>query len=129
MNNKYFSQTAGVQFNLLTKNGWFLQNDLTHQLYNGLSQGFNQDYFLCNLSAGKKFFKKQQGELKLSVFDLLKQNRSIVRNVTERCIEDVQNQVLRQYFMAIFSYNLRNFDAGITRSTGPGFGQGVKRYP
>jgi hypothetical protein len=124
LNNEYFSQTAGVQFNLLSKKGWFLQNDLTNQLYNGLSQGFNQNYFLWNMSTGKKFFKKQQGELKLSVFDLLKQNRSIVRNVTETYIEDVQNQVLRQYFMMTFTYNLRTFGNVPARNPGPGFWPG-----
>ncbi len=124
LNNHYFSQSAGVQFNLLAKNGWFLQNDLTNQLYNGLSAGFNQNYFLWNMAAGKKIFKKQQGELKLSVFDLLKQNRSIVRNVTETYIEDVQNQVLRQYFMLTFTYNLRNFGTAASRGPGSGFGPG-----
>ena len=53
--------------------------------------------------------------MKLSVFDLLKQNRSITRNVTETYIEDVQNQVLRQYFMLTFTYNLRNFGAAPAR--------------
>jgi hypothetical protein len=109
LNNHYFSHTAGLQFNLLSKKGWFLQNDLTNQLYTGLSQGYNQSYFLWNMGAGKKIFKKQQGEIKLSVFDLLKQNRSIIRTVTETYIEDAQSMVLRQYFMLTFSYNLRNF--------------------
>jgi hypothetical protein len=60
---------------------------------------------------GKKFLANQKGELKLSVFDLLKQNQSISRNVTETYIEDIQNQVLQQYFMLTFTYNLRNFGA------------------
>src|SRR5205085_8195284 len=95
------------------------QNDLNNQLYSGLTEGYNQNYFLWNMSAGKKFLKNQKGELKLSVFDLLKQNRSITRNVTETYIEDVQNQVLQQYFMLTFTYNLRNFGAGIMNSNRP----------
>jgi hypothetical protein len=113
LNSNYFNQTAGVQFILLSKSGWFFQNDLNNVLYSGLSAGYNQNYFLWNVSAGKKIFKNQKGELKLSVFDLLKQNRSITRNVTETYLEDVQNQVLRQYFMFTFTYNLRNFGKGI----------------
>lgn len=128
LNNHYFSQTAGIQANLLTKSGWFLQNDLSNQLYTGLSAGFNQNYFLWNVGTGKKFGKKQQAEVKLSVFDLLRQNRSIVRNVTETYIEDVRNQVLRQYFMLTFTYNLRSFaSAGGTRGPAgdrPAFPQG-----
>ena len=109
LNTHYFSQSASVQIILLSKSGWFFQNDLTNQLYSGLTAGYNQNYFLWNISAGKKFLKNQKGELKLSVFDLLKQNRSITRNVTETYVEDVQNQVLKQYFMLTFTYNLRNF--------------------
>lgn len=38
----------------------------------------------------------------------LKQNRSITRNVTEIYIQDISNEVLTQYFMLIFTCNLRN---------------------
>ncbi|HEU4471262.1 MAG TPA: outer membrane beta-barrel protein [Flavisolibacter sp.] len=116
LNNNYFQHVAGVQLNLLSKKGWFFQNDLNNQFYNGLSEGFNQNYFLWNMSAGKKLLKDQKGELRLSVFDLLKQNRSITRNITETYIEDVQNQVLQQYFMLTFTYNLRNFGTAAARA-------------
>jgi vacuolar-type H+-ATPase subunit D/Vma8 len=68
------------------------------------------------MSAGKKILKDQKGELKLSVFDLLKQNRSITREVTSEYIQDVQNQVLQQYFMLTFTYNLRNFGTAAARA-------------
>jgi len=109
LNNDYFTQQAGVQFNLLSKSGWVLQHDLSNQSYKGLTDGFNQSFWLWNLGAGKKFLKDKKGELRLSVFDLLKQNRSITRTVTETYLEDVQTQVLQRYFMLTFSYRLRNF--------------------
>jgi hypothetical protein len=115
-NDHYFQHVAGVQLNLLSKSGWFFQNDLNNQYYSGLSAGFNQDYWLWNMSAGKKILKDQKGELKLSVFDLLKQNRSITREVTSEYIQDVQNQVLQQYFMLTFTYNLRNFGTAAARA-------------
>lgn len=117
LNTKYYSHLASAQFNLLSKTGWFFQNDLNNQLYSGLSAGYNQSYFLWNMSVGKKFLANQKGELKLSVFDLLKQNQSISRNVTETYIEDIQNQVLQQYFMLTFTYNLRNFGAAAATPT------------
>jgi hypothetical protein len=116
VNDDYFNHVAGVQLNLLSKKGWFFQSDLNNQLYTGLTQGYNQSYFIWNMSAGKKILKGQKGELRLSVFDLLKQNRSITRTVTETYIQDVQNQVLRQYFMLTFTYNLRNFGTAATRA-------------
>jgi hypothetical protein len=68
------------------------------------------------MSAGKKILKDQRGELRVSVFDLLKQNQAIRRNVTENYIEDVQNDVLQQYFMLTFTYNLRNFGTAASRA-------------
>jgi hypothetical protein len=109
LNNNYFISTAGIQVKLLSKNGWVFQNDLNNQSYHGLTDGFNQNFWLWNVSVGKKFLKNNNGELRLSVFDLLKQNQSIRRNVEEIYVEDVRTQVLKQYFMLTFSYKLRNF--------------------
>jgi hypothetical protein len=110
--NNYFNHLGGVQFNLLSKNGWFFQNDLSNRLYSGYGAGVDQNYWLWNLAAGKKFLKNRKGELKVSVFDLLKQNVSITRDITESYIEDVRNRVLTRYFMLTFTYNLRNFGKG-----------------
>lgn len=120
-NTNYFSHTAHVQLNLLSKKGWFYQTDLTNNLTTGLSQGFNQNYFLWNMGAGKKFLKNQKGELKLSVFDALGQNQSITRNVMDYGVQDVQNTVLRRFAMLIFTYNLRTFGAGAPTSNNSNF--------
>lgn len=108
-NNNYTSQSAGISMNLLSKKGTFFQTDLSNQSYSGLSAGFNQSYWLWNAAIGQKFLKGDRGELKLSVFDLLKQNQSISRSVTATQISDVNTQVLQQYFMLTFTYKLKNF--------------------
>jgi uncharacterized membrane protein len=54
------------------------------------------------------------------VFDLLKQNQSITRTVTESYIQDVQNQVLQQYFMLTFTYSLKNFGTAKTNNNNSG---------
>jgi hypothetical protein len=130
LNNRFINQAAGIAVNLLSKKGWFIQNDVNNQTYTGLSEGFNQSFWLWNAAIGKKFLKKQAAELKLSVFDLLKQNQSITRTVTETGIEDYQSQVLQQYFMLTFTYSLKNFGTpkaparedrgGMQRMGGPG---------
>ena len=62
------------------------------------------------MAAGKKFLANKSAELKLSVFDLLKQNQSINRTVgANGQITDSWSQVLRQYFMLTFTYSLKNF--------------------
>lgn len=107
--NDQVSQTAEIQFNLLSKKGWYFQNDLNNQTYTYKGTTPDQNFWLWNIGFGKKFFKGQKGDLKFTVFDLLKQNKSIMRTVTEVYVQDVRSQVVPQYFMLTFSYNLRNF--------------------
>lgn len=109
LNTNYWTTTAGIQFNLLSKSGWFLQNDLYNESYAGLSAGFNPSFWRWNVAVGKKMLKDNRGELKASVFDLLKQNQSITRTVSGLDIIDERNTVLQQYFMLTFTYNLKNF--------------------
>lgn len=104
---KQINQNTGAQLNLLTKKGWFLMNDVSFQRYTG--DGIPATYTLWNAGVGKKFLKNRVGELKLTVFDLLKQNQSIYRTVSDNYIEDSESKVLQQYFMLTFSYSLKNF--------------------
>jgi hypothetical protein len=60
-----------------------------------------------NLSVAKKFFANETGELRLSVNDVLGQNKSVSRSVTETYIDDTRNEVLSRYIMVSFSYTLR----------------------
>jgi Outer membrane protein beta-barrel family/CarboxypepD_reg-like domain len=123
--NKSIYQSAGAQLNLLSKKGWFLQNDISGNINSGLSAGFNQRFWLWNAAAGKKIFKKHTGELKLSVFDLLKQNQSITRTINGPIITDAQTKVLTQYFMLTFTYKLKNFGTGPVRQNN--FNRGGER--
>jgi hypothetical protein len=111
LNDHYFYHTAGFKLNWIFWNGFVLKNDMTSTLYRGLSEGLNQDYLLWNLSIGKKFFEDQRGELLLGVYDLLDQNKSINRTVTETYTEDTTTKVLTRYVMLTFTYTLRQFHA------------------
>ncbi|PMD86548.1 hypothetical protein BWI97_26290 [Siphonobacter sp. BAB-5405] len=57
----------------------------------------------------QKFLKKQQAEIQLFVFDLLRQNTNVSRNVTELYTEERQNRVLSRYFLVSFIYHFRDF--------------------
>ena len=109
LNNKYFNQNVKFRLNIIIGNGFVFNTDATYYSYSGLSSAFNQAYTLWNMAVAKKIFKAQTGEIRLSVFDLLKQNTSIQRNITTNYIEDSQSNVLQQYFMLTFSYNLKKY--------------------
>jgi hypothetical protein len=115
----FFSHTGSVQLNLLSKKGWFFQNDLNNQLQ---WQTTTEQYWLWNMSVGKKFLKDRKGELKLTAFDVLKQNVSFSRSVSEdgNSIYTQRSQVLTQYFLLTFTYNLRNFGKAATRTPSRG---------
>lgn len=109
LNDHYVIQSLSFRSNINWK-GFVFSNDISGNSYKGLSASYNQQILLWNLSLGKKFLKNQNGELRLTVFDLLKQNKSIVRNVTETYIEDQRTNTMGQYFMVTFTYNLRRFN-------------------
>ena len=116
---EYFSHIGSVQLNLLSKTGWFFQNDLTNQLQ---WQTTTDKFWLWNMSVGKKFLKDRKGELKLTAFDVLKQNVSFSRSVSDdgNSIYTQRSQVLTQYLLLTFTYNLRNFGKAATNSRGNG---------
>ena len=108
-NAAFWSQyaTADVFWKLLCR--FVLTSDLTYTATTGRAAGYNQQFMLWNVALARQFFKGNQGELRLQVFDLLNQNRSLVRNTTDTYIEDVQSRILRRYLLVSFVYNLRKF--------------------
>lgn len=109
LNNNYFFHNAGVKLNWEIIKRFTVSNDLTQTTYSGLGSGFNQQYWLWNVTMGYRMLKNEALELKLGVFDLLDQNNSIARTINETYVEDSVTNVLRRYFMVTAVYSLRNF--------------------
>ncbi|HEY2725972.1 MAG TPA: outer membrane beta-barrel protein [Parafilimonas sp.] len=108
-NENYFSQLLNFDATYYTKSGWLLNADFDYTAYSGRAAGYNTSVPLLNVAFAKQFLKNKQAEFRLSVYDLLNQNVSIVRNVTENYIQDVQTKVLTRYVLLTFTYNLKNF--------------------
>ncbi|MFY0653409.1 MAG: outer membrane beta-barrel protein [Cyclobacteriaceae bacterium] len=128
-NNHYITQTVGGKINLTFWKGVVFRSDIFYQKYDGVNDEFNTTYTLWNMSLAKKFLKNNLGELEVSVFDLLKQNRSITQSVSPTYLQETRTQVLQQYFMLKFTYQLRKFKASASsqgggQGGGPGRGQG-----
>jgi len=115
-NTNYLSQNTSLKLGWVLSGGLVYRTSIAHQFYAGLAEDFNSDYFLWNMSLGKKMLKEDRGELAITIFDLLNQNQSIVRNVTDVYIEDLRTNVLQQYFMLKFTWNFRNFNSGKVKS-------------
>lgn len=117
LNDSFFQQRFRVNFNWIFWQGFVYRLDLNHQINSGLSEGFDNNFSLVNMSLGKKIFNNQRGEISVMVYDLLGQNANVRRNITESFIEDIQTNVLQQYVMVSFTYNLRRFSKGMDENT------------
>ncbi len=106
-NTDYFYHTAGVKLNLIFLDGFVLRNDVSNTLYTGLAGGYNQNIVIWNAGLGKKFLADQRGEVRVTANDILKQNRSVNRTITDAYVEDMQTQVLPRYFLLTVTYTLR----------------------
>jgi hypothetical protein len=107
--NNYFVGTANAKINLLFGKGLVLTTDATHSMYRGLEKEYNQDFILWNAGLGYKFLKDRLLDVRIIAYDILNQNNSISRSVTETYIDDTRTNVLNQYFMLQVTYTFRNF--------------------
>jgi uncharacterized membrane protein YgcG len=107
--NRYFSYNYSLDVDYTILKTFSISSDFNYLINTGRADGFNQSVPLWNASAAVLLFKKKNGELRFSVYDILNQNRSINRNVDENSIVDTYTQVLQRFYMVSFMYNLNRF--------------------
>ena len=74
--------------------------------YTGLDTG-TEDYFLWNLSLGKKFLKNNAAEIRVEAFDVLKQNQAFTHSIGSNYYDYINSNVLKPYAMISFVYTIR----------------------
>jgi hypothetical protein len=107
LNNNYWSNGTTGKLTLNPYKGLVIATDLTFTKFFGLRAGLPNQVLLWNAEIGYKFLKNKQADLRLSVFDILKKNQSINRSIQANYVEDVQTQVLTQYYMLTFTYTIK----------------------
>ncbi|XZF14896.1 outer membrane beta-barrel protein [Chitinophagaceae bacterium MMS25-I14] len=127
--NSYYTHVASLKFNYIFLKRFVFNTNVNETLYSGLGQSYNQQFLLWNAYLGYKFFKDRSLEARVSAYDILNQNKSITRNITDTYIEDSRTQVLKQYFMFTLTYTLRNFKSGGMPQQGNNPDRGGMRYP
>lgn len=108
-NLNYYTEVLSAEFTYYTNNGWLVAANFDYTYNGNRPAGYNSSVPLLNPSVAKQIFKNKQGEIRLSVFDLLNQNTSITRTITANTIQDTRTNVLTRYAMLTFTYNLRRF--------------------
>jgi hypothetical protein len=106
-----FTQTWGLVSNgrLDFPGGIIFRYDVTHNINIGFAEGIDPNFTILNASLEKTVFKKKNGFIRLSGFDILKQNQAVSRTFGPNSITDSRVNRLTQYFMLAFTYRLQKF--------------------
>jgi hypothetical protein len=106
LNEAYFTQIYSGDFAYTFKGDIILSTDFEYYINTGRAEGFNQNIPVWNARISKQLFKKKNGEVRVSVYDILNQNESITRTASDNYIQDTRSIVLRRYFMVGFLFNI-----------------------
>ncbi|RYY22046.1 MAG: hypothetical protein EOO04_16760 [Chitinophagaceae bacterium] len=103
------TQNLAIEVNIHITKKIILETDINSNYNSRIAAGFRKQITNWSAAANWKIFKKEQGTLRIVIYDILNQNKSINRYISQTFIEDVESDVLRQYFLVSFTYNLKKF--------------------
>lgn len=123
--NYNFTQYTSAVFKKLEVRSYNIENELilrwpkhviweTQTSYNynsNLPAGYDKSIIRWNAAVNFTMLKDETGVLRLSVFDILNTNKNIYMFASRNTTTTSQSNVLPQYFMATFTYNIRPFGA------------------
>lgn len=102
----YVTHAASAKLGWTFLWGLTFRSTLDYVGYTGLDTG-TEDYFLWNLSLGKKFLKNNAAEVRIEAFDVLKQNQAFTHRMGSNYYDYVTSNVLKPYVMVSFVYTIR----------------------
>lgn len=135
---KHLKGLASTTLRNSTSNSWTFSNniniditktlvlkyDIDYTINSGLASSVNKNLVIMNASLEKQLFKKKNGVIKISAFDIFKQNSNINRSINGNSIIDTRSNRLTRYFLATFTYRLQKFKGQQPQGTGPFRGMG-----
>ncbi|HVK46908.1 MAG TPA: hypothetical protein VM488_03675, partial [Pseudobacter sp.] len=86
-----------------------IENNIMYSYNSRIAPGFRKGVTSWNAAANYQLFRNKKGMLRFAIYDILQQNTNVSRNITQNYIQDVQVQVLQQYYLVSFLYNLQKF--------------------
>ncbi|WP_294316240.1 TonB-dependent receptor [uncultured Chryseobacterium sp.] len=101
--------------NYLFKSRLILGNDLEYNTNTNIAPGFKRDFYFWNTSVGYSFFNKQL-TAKVKVYDVLNQNQSVKRTISNTFFEDRDDLILKRYVMFSLTMKLNKFARNKTQT-------------
>jgi len=103
-----FFHRAGLEATTYFPENWVFGNDIGYNYNSNIADGFRKDFFMWNMSLAYSFWNKKM-IAKVKVYDLLNQNTSNSRQISDIAIIDTEDIILKRYVMFSLSYKLENF--------------------
>lgn len=94
--------------NYVLKSNLVFGNDFVYNTSSNFAPGFKRDYYFWNTSLGYSFFDKQL-IAKVKIYDVLNQNQSVKRTITNSYFEDREDLILKRYIMFSLTMKLNKF--------------------
>lgn len=115
-----FNETLSAEFTAYTNSGWLIAATFDYTYTYTSSKTYTAHIPIFTPSIAKQLFRKKNGEIRLTVFDVLNKNTSVSESVAAGGAQTYQRtNVLSRYAMLTFTYNLNNFQ-GANQRRGPG---------
>lgn len=126
----FYTQGVNTELTAYTNSGWLFAANFDCTFYGGDRGAPNPSPVpVFSPSIAKQMFKKKDGELRLSVFDLFNKNQVVNTSASAYQITNSSTNLLSRYVALTFTYNLHNFGAtqqrrmpGMPGMRGPGEG-------
>ncbi len=101
-----FTHTLGSDFSLRWPKRVILDAKYNFNYNPQVAQGFPKSSHIVNLALTLQMLKKDRGQLKLSVYDLLDQNISVYRYADDNAVNTSTQQILQRYFLLTYQYKI-----------------------
>lgn len=105
-NSRFMDYSLSLDCSMKLPLGISTGGSLFYILGTGRSPGYNPSVAMLSLQVSKKVLHNQ-GLIKIQGFDLLNQNKSLTMQVGENYMEQVQTNVLQQFFAVSFSWFIK----------------------
>lgn len=110
------NQTLKLELtNYIFKSKLILGNDIEYNTNTNIAPGFKRDFYFWNTSVGYSFFNKQL-TAKVKVYDVLNQNQSVRRVISNSYFEDRDDLILKRYVMFSLTMKLNKFAGKKTKT-------------
>jgi len=91
---------------------FIITSNINYNFFRGYDDDFDRDMTMWTADISKRVFKNKQGTIKLSVYDILRQNNNFSRTTTDNYVEDLRSNTLGRFAMLSFSYRFNSFGGG-----------------